>query len=229
MRNWFGWAGLRVPLAALALGAVLAPAVSASPIETTTSTPAPRPLLKYSTVGTLTVDSTTVTGDNVIGFNNIVSQDFRSPSTFSLGEFQVIPGLGDDVSVTYNNTPFSITLGVETVDGSVPSVNETPYTITGKLNGTITGTKQSTVEATFDNIDPANPPSFRVGDFVHTLTKLGPVDIAPFTTNGGRTSIQGRLSSTPVQIPEPASLAVFLVAAAGGYGLRRRALARRGA
>jgi hypothetical protein len=228
MRNWFGWAGLRAPMAALALGAVVAPSVSASPVETTTTaepTAILRPLLKYSTVGTLSVDSGTVTGDNVIGFNNIVSQDFRSPSFFSLGEFQMIPGLGDDVTVTYNNTPFSITLGVESVDGSIPVINQTPVVLTGFLNGTITGPRQSTLEATF-NFDPANPPSFQVGDFLHTLTRLGPVDIAPFTTNGGRTSIQGRLES--VQVPEPASIAVFLVAAVGGYGLRRRALARRG-
>lgn len=221
-------AGLRFPIIALALGALMTPAASASPIESTT-TPAAQPLLKYSTVGTLSADPTTVTGTaNVIGFTNITSQDFRSPSTFSLGEFQVIPGLGDDVSVTYNNTPFTISIGVESVDGTTPSVNQTPYSITGFLNGTITGTKQSSVEATF-NIDPANPPTFRVGDFTHTLSNLGPVDIAPFTTNGGRTSIQGRLSSAPVQVPEPASLAVFVVAAIGGYGLRRRALARRGA
>ena len=62
-----------------------------------------------------------------------------------------------------------------------------------------------------------------------TITKIDPVDVAPFTTNGGRTSIQGRIEAVQMQVPEPASIAVFLVTLAGGLGLRRRALARKGA
>ena len=96
------------------------------------------------------------------------------------------------------------------------------------LNGTITGDTQSSVTATF-NLDPNNLPTFQVGDFIAQITKLDPVDIAPFTTNGGRTSIQGRIDAIQSRVPEPASIAVFLVALAGGLGLRRRALARKDA
>ena len=93
------------------------------------------------------------------------------------------------------------------------------------LNGTISGETQSNVTATFDTSDL---PSFKVGDYTITITKLDPVDIAPFTTNGGRTSIQGRIEAVQT-VPEPASIAVFLVALAGGIGMRRRALARKAA
>lgn len=251
-----GWAGLRLAGMALALGFLgLGPVVSADEIDTaadtaaaddlisTTSvvdatdaeaepvsapvaeaTPA-SPLLKFSSSGTFN-DTSTISGGNLLNFNGIIQQTVRTPSNVSFGEFQVLPDLGANVSTTYDNTPFTLAMTVGEVNGQVPSLNQTPIFVEGLLNGTITGETQSNVTATF-NLDPENLPTFQVDDFIVTITKLDPVDIAPFTTNGGRTSIQGRIEA--VQIPEPASIAVFLVALAGGLGLRRRALARKDA
>jgi len=220
MRKTIFWAGLRIAALALALGGLGASTASADPIDSTSSD---KPLIQYNTVGTLTVDESTVTGENVIGFNNIVGQTFNAPSFVSLGEIQVIPGLGDAVTATYDNTPFSLTLGVEQVNGATPDPNETPIVLSGTLDGTITGSTQSNVTLEWD-LDPDDLPSFQIGDYVATITELDPVAIAPFTTNGGRTSIQGRIEAQP--IPEPASIAVFLAALVGGIGLRRRAMAR---
>jgi len=230
MQTRFGWAGPRTAAIALVLSGLFGHLnlTVADEIETTADagapSPADRPLIRFNTVGTLTVDQQTVEGENVIGFNNILNQGFSAPSFVSLGEIQVIPGLGDAVTATYNDTPFILTLGVEQVNGTTPDPNETPIVLTGRINGTITGSTQSNATLTWD-LDPMDLPSFQIGDYVATITKLDPVDIAPFTTNGGRTSIQGRIEAT--QVPEPASIAVFLAALAGGYGLRRRALAAR--
>ncbi|WP_161602090.1 PEP-CTERM sorting domain-containing protein [Tautonia marina] len=196
-------------------------AETAAPVQ---AAPA-NPLLRFSTSGTFG-DTSTISGGNLLNFNGIIQQTVRTPSNVSFGEFQVLPDLGANVSTTYEDTPFTLAMTVGEVNGQVPNLNQTPIFIEGLLNGTVTGETQSNVTATF-NLDPENLPTFQVDDFIVTITKLDPVDIAPFTTNGGRTSIQGRIEA--VQIPEPASIAVFLVALAGGLGLRRRALARKDA
>ncbi|WP_158633721.1 PEP-CTERM sorting domain-containing protein [Tautonia sociabilis] len=227
MHTIHGWAGLRLAGMALAFGLVAsAPFASAADIDSTVSDPVPAsPLIRFSTSGTFN-DTSTISNGNLLNFNGIIQQTVRTPSNVSLGEFQVLPDLGANVSTVYDNTPFQLALTVGEVNGETPVPNQTPIFINGVLNGTITGETQSNVTATF-NLDPENLPTFQIGNFIATITKLDPVDIAPFTTNGGRTSIQGRIEA--VQIPEPASIAVFLVALAGGLGMRRRALARKGA
>lgn len=249
MRKIHDWAGLR--LAGMALALVFmgsATLVSADEIDTAgddlsgideqvtvvdDATPisapveaiAASPLLRFSTAGTFN-DTATISGGNLLNFNGIIQQTVRAPSFFSFGEIQVLPDLGANVSTTYDNTPFTLAMTVGEVNGETPGINGTPIFIDAVINGTITGETQSNATLTF-NLDPDNLPQFQVDDFLVTITKLDPVDIAPFTTNGGRTSIQGRIEA--VQIPEPASIAVFLVALAGGLGLRRRALARKDA
>ena len=51
------------------------------------------------------------------------------------------------------------------------------------------------------------------------------VSLVPSTTNGGRTTVQGQVTVTASAVPEPATAALFLTAAAA-YGLRRRFRAR---
>src|SRR5207249_4424995 len=156
-----------------------------------------------------------------ISFVSVDTGDYAAPSSFSLGEFLVAP-LQPGVGATYDHTPFSITYLTNTVDGSPPLPNETPLTITGFLDGSINGPSQSNVVATFNPLDST---SFRTGGFVNSLRILdAAVSLVPSSTNGGRTTAQGRNSVQQVPTnnsPEPATIAVFLTAAAG-FGLRRR-------
>ncbi|CAN5658606.1 hypothetical protein BH23PLA1_BH23PLA1_14690 [soil metagenome] len=229
MRMTQGWAGPRVALVALAL-AVAPTMASGDTIESEVeigTTAMAEPMVTYSTVGGITVSENMITGSNVVGFNSIINQSFKAPSFVSLGEFQLISGLAAGTTSTYNDAPFTITIGFDKINGAVPDINQTPISIRGLLNGSITGDDQSNLAATW--LIPEEPITFQVGDFVHSITDLNPVNIAPFTTNNGRTTIQARITSAEMemQVPEPASLAVFLVAVAGGIGLhRRRALAR---
>ncbi|WZO98325.1 PEP-CTERM sorting domain-containing protein [Isosphaeraceae bacterium EP7] len=206
------WVGLRIALAALATIAVTAGSSRADSLKS---------YMNYNTSGT--IDSAGVTGTPVISFNSVAAGSFTAPSSFSLGEFLVSGALPDDQVTTYTNTKFSITLGISKVNGSVPLPNETPFTLTGVLNGSITGTSQSDVVATFD---PVPVGTFRTGDFLNTLKVLDSnISLVPSTTNGGRTTAQAQITTTAA-VPEPTSVAIFLSALAG-FGMLRRSRAGR--
>lgn len=212
------WAGLRWAIATLGLCALMSRGAAADAIDTTAtpSTPSLQTDMLYSTSGS--IGTTGITGPNVISFIPEAAGAFTSPSAFSLGTF-VVGYLPPGVSTTYDHTPFTLNYTTMKVNGTEPTNNGTPITITGFLNGTIVGPTQSSVVATFS---PISNPSFVTGDFLNNLSVLdAQVSLVPSTTNGGRTTAQGHLRVSAAPVPEPATIAVFATTLVG-LTLRRR-------
>lgn len=247
MRRNRGWAALRTALTAVALGGLMtatgSSALAASSASTTVDTAAGiKNTFSYSTSGQIDpntgVSGEGVTGINVISFDSVpldsqgkAGNSFVTPTSFSLGSFRVSP-LPEGQSTTYTNTPFSITFLPQSVNGD-PISGATPVVLKGLLNGTVTGSGQSDVIATFtpqgSTTDPNNDP-FAFGfktetgnsTYANTLRILSDkVALVPSTSNGGLTTVQGQVLSTASPIPEPTTIALFLTAAAG-LGLRQR-------
>jgi hypothetical protein len=181
----------------------------------------------YSTSGTVMTDG--ITGTNVISVNPVASGSFSAPSAVGLGEF-VVSTLPPGSQTVYNNTHFSFTYNPVSVAGIPLPAGATPVTITGVLNGTITGS-QSSVKATFDTI---SSPVFSTkdGQFLSTLSILNnPLDLVPASA-GGRTTIQAQVVTTSPSpagdnnTPEPTTLAI-LATSMVGFGLRQRLRARK--
>jgi hypothetical protein len=218
MRMTQGWTGLRT--AAIALGFFACTSTGAFADS----------ILGYGTAGSIdaTAPGDGVTGANVISFVPITAANVDANSNISLGFFQVAAQAAGQ-STTYDNTPFSITYVPGSVDGN--TVNSA-ITITGSLNGTVTGNNYSTVVATFN---PLTSGSFQVTDGANTVTSTlsipqGSQLLVPSQTGNGETTVNGLVSTTgapnETPAPEPSTIALFL-STVGGLGLRKYVLARR--
>lgn len=189
-------------------------------------------LQTYSTSGAILGDGISNSDGSAvttppISFNPVVSGSFTAPSAVSLGEF-VVSTLPDGQTVNYNNDKFSLTFNPVSIAGTPYATNAAPVTITGELNGSVTG-NMSSVQATFD---PITSPSFSSADksYLSTLTVLNnPLALVPASA-GGRTTMQaGVITTTPSpagggidnQVPEPTTFAI-LATAMVGLGLRHR-------
>jgi hypothetical protein len=220
MRMTQGWTGLRTAVVALGLFAGASTGANADSI------------LSYSTAGSIdaSVSNDGVTGANVISFVPITSASVDANSNLSLGFFQVAAESGS-ASTTYNNTPFSITYVPGSIDGN--AITGQAATITGVLNGTVTGNNFSTVVATFTSL---TSPSSQVIDGSNLVTSTlsipqGSLFLVPSLSNNGESTAEGTVVSTGVPhnetpAPEPSTIALFL-STVGGLGLRKYVLGRR--
>ena len=91
------------------------------------------------------------------------------------------------------------------------------------LNGTLSGSNQSSLVATFNSIDK---PTFQTGLYSNSLTSPGSaVNIVPSTTNNGLSSVQVALTSTATgsPVPEPSTVLIFgaSIVGLGLWGRRR--------
>ncbi len=219
MRMSQGWTGLRTAVIALGFFACATTGAKADSI------------LGYSTAGSIDASSPGdgVTGANVISFIPIKSADVDANSNISLGFFQVAAQAAGQ-STTYTNTPFSITYVPSSIDAT--PVNSS-ISITGVLNGTVTGDNFSTVVAT---LNPLTNGSIQVVDGKNTVTStlsipLGSQLLVPSLTGNGETTVEGLITTSGVPIketpaPEPSTIALFL-STVGGLGLRKYVLSRR--
>ncbi len=250
MRKNFVSTVLRTSAFATACLALAGPNVQAASIGTT---PAPAPVAtQVLPAGTQTYSSSldsahsfttgisspsSSTPNSVISFVPVSSGSYNGSSAISLGFFQVAT-LPTGQETDYKNTPFSFTYNPVSFSNGTANLtypgaaNPTgPITISGVLNGAITGSTSSVV-ATFTS--PITNAVFTSPDG-STLSTLSiannPLNlVAP--SAGGTTSVQALVSSTapsglgigggnPTPTPEPTTLAI-LATALVGLGLRKQ-------
>jgi hypothetical protein len=215
MRMTQGWTGLRTAVIALGLFAGITTGVKADGI------------LTYSTaVGSSSFDTATINGANVISYVPLTNASIDATSNLPLGAFQVA-ALQAGQTTTYDNTPVSINFFPGMYNGTALA-DSTPLTISGVLNGTITGSTQSTVSVTFN---PITNGSFQLAGASSTLSMAQTVQLlVPSSAGNGTTTLEGLIKTVgaPAEVPapEPSTIALFL-STVGGLGLRKYVLARR--
>jgi hypothetical protein len=184
-------------------------------------------LLTYSTSGFVSGTSG-VTGTNAITYESITNATVDTTSNLPLGAFQVAKLTGDSTTTTYKDTPFSFTVLPSAFNGTTLS-DFTPLTVTGVLNGTLSGDSKSNVIAT---INPIPSDTFKLGDATSTLAGLPNQLLLVPASAGGTTTLEGAIATVgsvnnpQAPVPEPSTIALFL-STVGGLALRRFVLKRR--
>ncbi len=204
MRTTRMWAASSaLALATFAFGS----AAQASPMDS---------LVTYNAVGQVGITGTS--GPSAIGFDSHWDGSLFAPGYLDLGSFTMVtPNPG--IHTTYTNTPFWITFSVKTIDGNPAVPNQGPILLSGVLNGSMFDSGYSNVMATF-NPNSSSQKLFQVGNFEAFLGQINALPLRITPDNGGKMSVLGQLTIFP--IPEPSSLAVFVLAGLGGMGLYRR-------
>jgi hypothetical protein len=217
MRMTRGWTGLRIAVIALGLLAWIAPGAQAAAMVPN--------LLDYSTAGA--VNTTGINGANAISFVPVSHADIDPTSNIPLGAFQVA-ALPSGQTTTYHNTPFSITF-LPSSFNNTPLAQPSAVTVSGHLNGQVTGSYQSSVKVSFDHI--ANG-TFQLAGGTSTISVLqNDHKLLVPASAGGTTTLEGTITSSGLSnpespVPEPSTIALFL-STVGGLGLRRFVLVRR--
>jgi hypothetical protein len=215
MRMTQGWNGLRFAVIALGLIAWTTTGAKADAISN---------LLEYSTAGSVDT-SVGVTGPNVISYVPITNAQIDATSNLPLGSFQVAGVAGQ--TTTYANTPFSVTF-VPSQYGGTALNNSSEVTVSGTLNGQVTGPYESSVKVSFN---PLANGSFQLAGASSTLSMdQNDQKLLVPSSAGGTTTLEGMITTVggnpEAPVPEPSTIALFL-STVGGLGLRRYVLARR--
>jgi hypothetical protein len=218
MRLTRGWTGLPTAVIALGILTTAAPRAHAAATDTNSNS-----ILEYSVAGA--IGTSGVSGQNVISFIPVQQAQIDPTSNLPLGSFQVAP-LPPGQTTTYSDTPFNLTLVPTSFDGG--ALNTTPITVSGHLDGMVSGKYQSSVQVTFDLLTNG---SFGLGGGTSSLSVLqNDHKLLVPSSAGGLTTLEGQLSSTGIPsqspVPEPSTIALFL-STIGGLGLRKYVLARR--
>jgi hypothetical protein len=228
--------------ACLALAGSNVLAVNTSPVAAPVTVP-PLGTETYSSSGS--IGSTGISSPDGSTPSNVISYSFgnagsggssltyNGTSAITLGQFQVAT-LAAGQETDYKNTPFSITYNPVSYSNGTTNLayptSPVPITISGFLNGAITGSTSSVV-ATFS---PPSNAAFATPDSV-TLNTISipnnPLNLVA-SSAGGNTTVQALVVATspspaggggtnPPSTPEPTTLAIMATALVG-LGLRKQ-------